>query len=590
MRRSPHRPYTCHPSRAASFTLRAVRLPALLLALLLLALLAACQLRRPWAQPTPPPPGPTASPAPRPSPSPTTAPTPSTEAVDLSLAAEGIVVYPGPGNYSGDQVTFDVTPQHLGAIDPNQVTVRIYHGAVAPGSVIAEGHVGYVTFDGVARARFVWAWDTSGLVGEQTLIAWLDPDDTIRSGDEDPRNNVVTFTLHLAPPGDLPPLEEQADWVTTSIACCRLHYLDDTAAGRDIAAIADVAQEAVDEVAGRLGVTQSSPLRLYLVGRVIGHGGYAYDAVALSYLDRHYAGFDLGVVMRHEATHVLDGLMLEVYPPAILREGLATYMGGGHYKPEPLPQRTAALLNLGLYVPLETLADDFYRQQHEVGYLEGAGFVSFLVDTAGWEQFRAFYASFPTSSDAAAAQLDAALARGYGQGLAEMEQAFRAWLRRHAPTADQVRDLRDTIDLFDALRRYQQLKDPRAYWMSAFLPNPTEGARRAIVADFLRHPLSPENIALEAMLIAARKELEGERYAGCEALVAAVNRVLDTDAWEGSLEADYLAIVRAVAADGYEAQQIALAGDTARVQAIAEWPRLERLFLRRTAGGWQVDK
>lgn len=573
--------------RSASFTPQApFRRRRAAGVVVLLLLLAACQPRWPWARPAPSPPAPTASPRPPAAATPTMAPSPSPAPVDLALAPDDIVVYPGPGNYSGDQITFDVTPEHLGAIDPNQVVVRIYHGAVGPNSVVAETRVGYVTFDGVARARAVWAWDTSGLVGEQTLIAWVDPDDEIQSGDEDPRNNVVTFTLDLAPRDELPPVEEEADWATVAIDCCRLHYLDDTAAGRDISRIAQAAQESVDEVAGRLGVTQSTPLRLYLISRVIGHGGYAYNAVALSYLDRHYAGFNLEVVMRHEATHVLDGLMLQVYPPAILREGLATYMGGGHYKPEPLPQRAAALLALGLYVPLETLANDFYRQQHEVGYLQAAGFISFLVDAAGWDRFRDFYASFSSSSDPAAAQLDAALARSYGKGLAETERSFRAWLRLQAPTADQIRDLRDTIDLFDTLRRYQQLKDPRAFWMSTFLPNPTEGEQRQIVADFLRQPRAPENIALETMLIAAQEKLTAGQYADGESLIAAVNRVLDTDSWAGGAEADYLAIVRAVAAAGYEAQQIALDGDTARVRAIAVWPWLEELNLRRSAMGW----
>jgi hypothetical protein len=521
-------------------------------------------------------------------PSPTPSPTVAITSADLAITSADVAVYPGPENYSGDILSFDVTPRNVGTIPPAEINVRIYRGSVEPSNVIASGIGGYPTFDGVPRIRLSWAWDTAGLVGDQTLIAWLDPDDTLHQGDEDPGNNIVTFTVHLRPAEEIPAPEAGAAWTMTHTACCDLHYLTGTSSDRDIPTITVVANQAVAGVQQQLGVTLSSPLNIYFISRVIGHGGYAYEAVGLSYLDRHYAGFDLAVVVRHEATHVLDGKLVKSYPPAILREGLAVWVAGGHFKPEPIPQRAAALLELDRYIPLDQLANDFYRQQHEIGYLEGAAFIAYLVDTHGWDAFRGFYGSFPNSSEPAADLLDSVLQENFGRGLAETEDGFRAWLAAHPPTPEQVRDLVDTISLFDAVRRYQAVLDPSAYWMSGWLPNPTEGERRGIVADFIRHPRAPENIALEAMLIAAREGMRQGQYDQAEALVAGVNRVLDTGDFRSAPEADYLALVQAVAAAGWEAQQVAMHGDIADVWAIAEWPVLQKLTYQRTGAGWAL--
>jgi len=577
----------------------APRRPRAVCGLLLGALLlSACA--APWSLATPTPPATTAPPTAAPSaappptlPPPTTPPPPTAPPTaipvtdDLALTAAGLTVFPGPQQYSGDLLTFDVRPENMGALDPNGVEVRIYRGAPDPASLVAAGRANYYSFDGVPRARMIWTWDTAGLVGEQTLVAWLDPDDAIQSGDENPYNNLVTFTLNLLPAEGLPEPEAAADWVSTTLPCCVVHYLDDSSAGRDIAAIAAETAAAVAEVESQMGLDLTDRLRFYLIDRVIGHGGYAYDAVVLSYLDRHYAGFDLAVVVRHEATHVLDGQIAAIYPPTMLREGLATYMGGGHFKPEPIPQRTAALLELGYYIPLTQLVGDFYRQQHEVGYLEAAGLIAYLVETYGWDQFRTFYASFPGDGTSSAQQLDATLARVYGQGLEATEESFRAWLRALPPDPAQVRDLRDTVALFDTIRRYQAELDPSAYWMSGFLANPGEGEQRGIVADFVRRPRAPENIALETMLIAAREKLRAGAFDEGEALIAAVNDALDTGDWSPAPASDYLALVQAVAAAGYEAQWIDLEGDTARVTAIAVWPQLEVLTLQRAGNGWK---
>ncbi len=526
---------------------------------------------RPWeAFPTPP------SPAPQPA-----TPLPA----DLSLAPGDVFVYPGPEHYSGDILSFDVTPRNIGSIAPSALLVRLYHLVEGHREAIAEGTVGFPAFDGQPRARLTWAWDTHGLVGEQTLVAWLDPDDHIQQGDPDPANNLLTFTLYLSPALELPPPERESAWRTQTTTCCLIHYLSGTAAARDLPTITVAVEETAAEMESRLGVSATAPLEIYFLGRVIGQGGYAYEEVAISYLDRHYAGFDLRLVLRHEMVHILDALLFQVYPPALLREGLATYLSGGHYKEEPIPQRASALLRTGRYIPLKTLAEDFYAQQHEVGYLEGAALIAYGVDRYGWDRFLRFYASFEKDLPPLQA-LEQALEKNFGLGLEETEASFRLWLEEHPPTPEQVRDLEDTIRLFEAMRRYQERYDPGAHWWSGWMPDPVEGERRGIVADFIRHPRAPKNLALEAMLIAAQENLVAGHFEQTEVLLDGVDRVMDGRGFSGQPEADYLALVEAAQRAGYEVQRISLDGEQATVWAIARWPHLERLAFRKTASGW----
>ncbi len=504
---------------------------------------------------------------------------------DLLLAPGDIFIYPGPERYSGDILSFDVIPRNIGSIAPSAILVRLYRLVEGHREAIAEGPVGFPAFDRQPRARLIWAWDTHGLVGKQTLVAWLDPDDRIHEGDEDPTNNLLTFTLSLSPTLELPPPERGSAWMTETTACCVLHYLSGSAAARDIPTITAVVEETAAEIGNRLGVSPTAPLEIHFLSRVIGQGGYAYEGVALSYLDRHYAGLDLRLVLRHEIVHVLDALLFQVYPPALLREGLATYLSGGHYKEEAIPQRASALLRTGRYIPLRMLAEDFYAQQHEVGYLEGAALIAYLVDTYGWNRFLHFYTSFGESPSASQA-LEQALEKNFGQGLEEEEADFRAWLEAHPPTPEQVRDLEDTIRLFETMRRYQERYDPGAHWWSGWMPDPAEGERRGIVADFIRHPRAPKNLALEAMLMAAQKNLVAGQFEQTEALLDGIDRVLESGDFSGRPEADYLALVEAAQKAGYEVQRISLDGERAVIWAIARWPYLEELTFQRTASGW----
>lgn len=561
------------------------RLKIFLLGSLALLTAFACALPAPPAT-YPPIPTPTAA-VPSSTPTPPV-PTPSPTPADLYLTAADVVLYPQPALYSGDLVTFDVTPHNLGEISPDKLTVRIYHGAPASGTVVAEGVLGYPAFDGIPRARLVWSWNTTGLVGVEPLTVWLDPDDVIQAGDENPLNNIATLAVPILPADELPAIEAAAEWVTTTTDCCILQYLSGTAAERDLPLLTAATAAGVAHVEEQLDARLPAPFEVHFVNRVIGHGGYAYQGLTLSYLDRHYAGANLETVVRHEAAHVLDRATMG-WSPALVTEGLAVWAAGGHFKPEPLPERTAALVELGWYIPLEELANDFYRQQHEIGYMEAGAFVAYLVEMYGWEGFQRLKGSFDPEAGGETAMLDAALQEAFGVSLSESEADFLDWLAAHPPGAENRRDVELTVHLFDAVRAYQQAYDPSAYFLSGWLPDPVEGARLSVEADFIRRRAMPENIALETMLIAARQALERGDYERCQALLQSIDHALTDGVSADPLAASYLAVVRAAADLGYEAQRIELNGKTARVWATAEGATLHELTLRATPVGWALS-
>jgi hypothetical protein len=270
----------------------------------------------------------------------------------------------------------------------------------------------------------------------------------------------------------------------------------------------------------------------------------------------------------------------------MMTEGLAVYVAGGHFKTEPLDQRAAALLALNEYIPLSQLAQDFYASQHEISYLEAGAFITYLVNTRGWESFKKFYSSFqPGSLDSE--MVNSALRANFGHNLTELEATWLAHLRSLPADPKEVDDLRLSIALYDTLRRYQQLDDPSAHFLTAWLPDLKEALRRGIVADFVRHPDAPEDIALETMLVEAERALEAGDFPQTEKLLASVNAVLDAhNLFSDPTAAAYLEIVTDLAAKGYEAQTITFQGRTATVSAIHDWPTLETLTLTRGARGW----
>jgi hypothetical protein len=297
--------------------------------------------------------------------------------------------------------------------------------------------------------------------------------------------------------------------------------------------------------------------------------------------------------------HTIDGQLGGDFRPTIFVEGLAVYMTGGHYKFEPLMPRAAALLPafLDQYIPLKTLSDDFYASQHEIGYLEGASLVEYLVKTYGWGEFSSFYRDIhshqgETQSDS----INSALLVHFSITFSQLEQDFLSALKDEPDTSSWVDDVRLTVTYYDTMRRYQQLLDPSAYFRTAWLLDNKTMRERGIVADYLRHPQTPTNLALETLFITAHQQMIGRDYKTASQTLDAINSVLDgidhalADPFSISqLTADYLAISDTLQHQGYEVQNIVLTGDTASTSVtVPTGPGLIPLYLQRTGGEWSI--
>ena len=529
-------------------------------------------------------PSPTYTPHPisTPTPSPTLRPPRPTSTPDnLWIEPSGVRVYPAGGLYSGDTLSFEIEARNGGDEDRSDVPVVVDWGT---GSV--EGSI-FLPRGGSGSTDLLWAWDTGSLAGTQAITVTIDPEG--ETGDPDPGNNVAVVHIDLSP--DRPANEAGAEWQTFTSDCCAFHFVSGTAAARDIDTIARIAGEAMAFVEDRLDVRGEERLEVYLIDRVLGHGGFAGEEITISYLDRNYAGGGLLEVLRHEGTHVLDRRIAEGEQPALLVEGFAVYVTGGHFKIEPLLERAAALLQDGGYIPLPDLANDFYPSQHETGYLEAGAFVDYLARRDGYDTFVELYDGMrrqPGESDAG--MLDREMQAVYGVGLDEMEAEWLATLQTLDP-GDQRRDVANTIAFYDTVRRYQRALDPSAYFLSAWIPDIGQAQSRGLVADYVRHPRAAENIALETMLVAAGEAFAARDFDRGEALLASVNAVLDAGVeFVDPIAARYYDIVRAALKAGYEPQRITLGGDRADVWATRGGDAaLLRLSAERRDDAWSVQ-
>jgi hypothetical protein len=305
----------------------------------------------PPTAPLPPTPTPTAPP---------TAAAPAPPLRDLSISAEDLHLYPVPYIAAGDQVTVQVIPHVPDVVRWEDVTVHLYLN----GAELASSALVWRNISSRPEALFEWVWDTTGLVGEYEIQVVLNQDGRIQFGDENRDNNRASLPV-VVQPGNAA-REASATWVTAENACCVVHALTGTAAYRDLSNLLALLDRAVQQAAAQLSETPQRKIEVYFVDRVIGQGGYAGSSIVVSYLDRQYNGEGLYETLTHEAVHVID----RQFAPrriAFLAEGVAVWATGGHYKPEDLTARSAALVRMGEYVPLTLLANDFYPVQHEIG-------------------------------------------------------------------------------------------------------------------------------------------------------------------------------------------------------------------------------
>lgn len=484
---------------------------------------------------------------------------------DLAIESDDILLLPVPAVYAGDLVTFQIAPNLPRGLAPNDVQVRI----LLDGEELLAGNVDYRKLSGDVVGLYQWVWDTTDQEGTHTVTVELDPQDQIQINDENPDNNVASLDMIVRPAELLPESQANAAWLRAESDCCVLHVVSGTAAQRDI----DQLKTQIDAAFSNAATTLTTPLsqapyHVYLIDRVIGQGGYAVDDMVISYPDRDYVGGGLEELLTHEAVHLIDR---DFAPDSVtfLSEGLAVWVAGGHYQQQNLGQRMAALLEMNGYIPLSQLIESFYGVQHELGYLESASLVEYLVNTYGWQKVREFYSNTSAGDGVTVTDaVDVNMRASFGRTLEQVEADWLAYLASLPRDLDAVDDLRTTIRYYDVMRRYQTLFDPTAYYLYAWLPLPADAAERQATADFSRHPESVTNIALESMLLAANELLWQGQYDRVSALLDSVNRVLNNDGtFLDPVARSYQDIVRVVAEEGYEVQQITLNGNQATVVA-----------------------
>lgn len=483
---------------------------------------------------------------------------------DLAIQSDDVFLYPVPDIYAGERVTFQVLATVPANVDPQTVTVHI----LIDYQDVAEGTLSARNLAGDAVGLFEWVWDTTNETGAHLVHVILDRYDTVTVGDENRENNQVELNVPVLDPLALPPPERNATWVSAETDCCTVHVVSGTAAYRDLPELLVQVETGVQQAALLLEVELSGKIDVYLIDRVIGQGGYAGNAVVISYLDRQYASHGFEQVLIHEAVHIIDR---QFAPERItfMAEGLAVWGSGGHYKLEDIDQRAAALVTLNQYVPLAELIDNFYPVQHEIGYLEAAGFVNYLIDTYGWPQFKQFYADVTAEDAATMSQaVDLNLQQYFGITLAQAETDWLAYLAGLPQDRNVLADLQTTIRYYNVMRRYQRLYDPTAYFLTAWLPYPGTMQTNGNPADLMRHPQDEINITLEVMLQAADTALRAGDYNRANVLLDSVTRVLDNDGvFIDPLAASHLNLVRLLSNQGYEVQTVSLEGDRAIVQA-----------------------
>ncbi len=529
--------------------------------------------------PTPRPPFPTPAP-PTPTPAPTSTPLPGP-----GLDPAAVRFFPQPLT-AGDTASIDVLPRLPdGVTGPFTLTVTLPNATPLTTTVVPQG------LDGAPRARFYWEWATAGLTGTQWLtFTLLVPPEV---PDPNPADNSLGLAITLRPPETLVPPEPLTRWAVTETTGIRLHYLTHTAAERDLPQLVAEAQAAYRTITTQLGESPY-PTHVYLLDRVIGQGGYASeDWIAVTYTDRQYAPATLPMLLRHELVHRLDTSIGCQSAPPLLREGLAVYVPGGHYRPEPIPQEAAILLATDRYIPLSELAVGFYAHQHETGYLEAGALVAYVVDQYGWDQVRTLCQATTQATGGEREQLEAGVQALGAADLADFEQAWLTWLRTVQTTPQERAVLDLELRLMDTMRLYQARYDPVAHFLSGILFDPQVGAERGITADFVRRPREPEALALEMLLQQAGELLVQNDPTTAATVLDAVEDALAHGFPETGLTADFRAISQAALAAGYEPYRLICDQPARRCQVAAlerdRWPTPHLLTANQDNGRWSIQ-
>jgi hypothetical protein len=220
-----------------------------------------------------------------------------------------------------------------------------------------------------------------------------------------------------------------------------------------------------------------------------------------------------------------------------------------------------------------------------------------MVLKYGWESFTEFYRDIHyTPSGKQSDAINEALMIHFDIQFRELEEQYIEFLSLFPSEEHVTADVRLTVKFFDTVRRYQQLLDPSAYYLSAWLIWGDQLRERDVVADLVRHPAERVNLLVETMLTSAERLANNGDYVKAEQHLAAINTVLDgvelgteTTISTHPLTADYDAVINTLVDAGYEPQQISLFEDSGKAQAILISNELIYLEVLRMTDGWVIE-
>ena len=476
-------------------------------------------------------------------------------------------VYPGPEHYAGDVLSFAIKPSS-NFDESIEVSMALddQEPRVIPGA--------FFWFNEVILPS---ALDTTGLSGHHTVRF------ITANG-----NRHETYSFEVLPADRRPANEIRAVWQTKETDCCNFHYLSETAAARDIDFISEHFQRGAHKLESMLKAEIDAKMDIYLLDRMLMNGGFGGNGkLVICYTDRYYGptvgGAGLETLARHEFSHAADiGLANAGDGVDFNYEGLAVYLAGGHYKPEPLTQRGAALFDLGRAAPVHE-----FIPQHELSYLHAALILTFIVDTYGEEKLWEFFRADTNTPDGQLLPMADAIPLTFEVALQEFENGFQAWLERNEP-GEQLDDLRLTVELQDARREYQDLYSPGPMFLLAEM-DISAVTRPEYLSVVMREARAPTNIAVELLIANAQKAIVAGAYEEAEELIQSIKEVVSTGKFEDPLAREYLEIVVTAAEAGYEILVLNIQNSYATAQVTNNPPETTILEIRKIDGVWQVQ-
>lgn len=474
----------------------------------------------------------------------------------LEEVDQGLRVYPGPVHYEGDLLTFEINLGEFVKAGDRPVTLQI------------DGRES-VQVNGEWKSNYLRVqFDTTGLEGEHRLSIQAEHEGV--EVDE-------TYQLDILPASQRPEQERNPEWVSRDVSCCTLHYITDTAASRDMDWIARTVQEAAEDFDQYPTVDVTEKIDVYFIDRMWFNGAFGGSGeLLIVYTDRFYGPSrgkeGLEILVRHELGHA-------VFPIFSYGEGLSVYLAGGHYKPEPLPERAAAMLEMDYYS-----LDRGPVSQHEIVYLHQAAVIDYMIETYGWEELRDYVQADSEVSNPAPGERDEIFQQALGISWRAFNEDFVEWLKAHDP-GQQIQDLELTVELQELRRTYQEKYAP---WPRFLLGTADETfARPEYLRVNIREPRMPAHIATELLIANAQQALNDGRYNEARGLIKVIESVVTSGRLEEPLAKEYGEVVLALAREGYETVSLDLHGNEAHVKVSASPPELDTLTLHKANGIWQ---